>query len=134
MSTYLKSHTKDENFNVQHSSQDIMQMLINGALDKIKQAKTAHDAGHMTEKGFHLGRATNIIDAIRNALDPVNGDQMTKDLDAIYERVDLCIQAAVEPEYMEYLEEALDIMENIAIGCNWVPVDAQSQTQVIHAS
>lgn len=119
MTAILKEYTTmEEHFEVMPGKSEIVQMLVNGVIQKIEAAKDAHERGEMTEKGFHLGRATNIVDALRNMLNLKSGDQTAQDLDTIYNHVDLCLQAAIDPASLHYLDEATEIMENIAIGCH----------------
>ena len=46
---------------------ELVSLLITSALKKIDQAKRAHDTARPVEKGFFLGRATAIIDAVLKA-------------------------------------------------------------------
>lgn len=126
MTTLLKEYEKmEDRYEIPPSNQEALMMLINGVTDKIESALDADARGELTEKGFYLGRATGIIDALRNMLNPATDDQTAKDLDVIYNHVDLCLQAATSPENNAYLHEAMEIMENLAIGCNMLPPEAQ---------
>ena len=126
MTRLLKDYEKmEDHYEIPPSNQEILLMLINGVTDKIESALDADARGELTEKGFYLGRATGIIDALRNMLNPATGGQTAQDLDVIYNHVDLCLQAATSPENNNYLHEAMEIMENIAIGCNTMPPEAQ---------
>ena len=126
MTTILKDYEKmEDRYEIPPSNQEMLLMLINGVTDKIESALDADARGELTEKGFYLGRATGIVDALRNMLNPTTGGQTAQDLDVIYNHVDLCLQAATAPENNAYLHEAMEIMENLAIGCNELPPEAQ---------
>ncbi len=135
MTVILKEYSKmEDQYDIPPGQQEVIQMLVNGVVKKIEDALEADANGELTVKGFYLGRATGIIDALRNMLDTVNGGQTATDLDTIYNHVDLCLQAATEPANDAYLHEALEIMENIAIGCSAIPLEVQKTgTDVLHA-
>jgi flagellar protein FliS len=135
MTAYLKEYTNtNNNFGLQPGKQELILMLLDGIVQKIDAAKNAHDRGELTEKGFYLGRATNIVDALRNMLDLRSGGQVAQDLETIYHHVDLLLQAAIDPAGLGYLDEAAEIIENMAIGCNLVPPEMQLATkEVMHA-
>jgi flagellar protein FliS len=84
------------------SHADVVPVLFMSLLRKIEQARRAQDNDRPVEKGFYLGRATAIVDALRDALDLGEGGQLATDLDRIYGHIDLCLQisvgeAAVDP-------------------------------------
>ncbi|NNJ92023.1 MAG: flagellar protein FliS [Gammaproteobacteria bacterium] len=106
----LKEYSREET-DFSDSKFEIVPMLLNGIIDKINQAKEAERAKSYAEKGFYLGRATGIIDALRNMLNM--SDEVSNDLDNIYSHIDLLMQASTEDNASEYLDEALEILEGI---------------------
>ena len=135
MATLLKEYTNmDNEYAVPAGKQEIILMLLNGVVQKIEAAKDAHARGDLSEKGFHLGRATGIVDALRNMLDTRSGDQLSTDLDTVYNHVDLLLQAGLDPTCLHYLDEAAEILENLAIGCNFVAPEARPvSAEAMHA-
>jgi flagellar protein FliS len=85
---------------------ELVSLLITSALKKIDQAKRAHDEARPVEKGFYLGRATAIIDALRDTLDVEAGGQSARDFDKVYEHIDLCLQVCVQDDSLEGLRQA----------------------------
>lgn len=121
MTAYLKDYSRmEDESDFQPSKFEVIPMLVNGVVDKINQAKDAQDCGNLAAKGFYLGRATAIIDALRNTLDASDDNQTARDVDNIYSHVDLCLQASVEKGDYHYMNEALEIMEGIAN--TWEPI------------
>ena len=122
MAALLKHYTTmEEHYDVQPSNQEIILMLLEGISQKIDDARAAQIRGELVEKGFYLGRATAIIDGLRNMLTLNAGDELSEDLNNIYNHVDLCLQAATGEDSDHYLDEAAEIIDNIAIGCSPVP-------------
>lgn len=125
MTAILKAYPAADNAeNPLDNRQDVIRLLLNGILAKIDAARDAEQRGALVEKGFYLGRATGIVDALRNMLDTRKGDQTALDLDTVYNHVDLCLQAATGSNSDHYLDEAAEIIENLSIGCNFIPEEA----------
>ncbi len=108
----LKEFTRENQSDFAPTKYDIVPLLLNGIIEKINQAKEAERAGCYAEKGFYLGRATGIIDALRNMLD--TSEDIAKDLDNIYNHLDLLMQASAEDKASDYLDEALEIVESMS--------------------
>jgi flagellin-specific chaperone FliS len=97
------------------SQVEIVQVLIVSALHKIDEARSAHQAGRPVEKGFYLGRATVVVDTLRDALDVEGGGTMAQDFDRVYEHIDLCLQLAVtEPDAETPLASARDAISQLS--------------------
>jgi len=116
----LKEYSREET-DFAPSKYEIVPMLLNGIIDKINQAKEAERAKSYAEKGFYLGRATGIIDALRNMLNMA--DEISNDLDNIYNHLDLLMQASTEDTASDYLDEALEILEGIT--SYWEPMSME---------
>jgi flagellar biosynthetic protein FliS len=108
----LKEYSRENQNDFSPTKYDIVPLLMNGIIEKINQAKEAERAGCYTEKGFYLGRATGIIDALRNMLN--TQDEIAADIDNIYNHLDLLMQASAEDKASGYLDEALEIVESMA--------------------
>ncbi|WP_455925010.1 flagellar export chaperone FliS [Pseudomonas putida] len=65
----------------------LVQMLMEGGLDRMAQAKGALSRGQIAQKGLMLSKAIEIIGGLRTGLDPEKsgGDPASlQDLDALY--------------------------------------------------
>ena len=89
-------------------SRDMTPMLILGVLRKIEQAREAQQQGNATAKGFFLGRATAIIDSLRNDLDLASGSQSARDYEEFYSLIDQCLQNSVTDRSDKWLDMAED--------------------------
>lgn len=60
-------------------------MLLDGALDRIAQAKGFMERGRFAEKGQTIGRVITILQELRASLDHSAGSQIAGNLDALYD-------------------------------------------------
>ena len=70
---------------VEASPHRLIQMLLEGALDRLAQAQGAMLRGQAAEKGLLIGKAVNIVGGLRAALDKEQGGQLAENLDGLYE-------------------------------------------------
>lgn len=62
----------------------LVQMLMEGGLDRIAQAKGALARGDIANKGVFIGKAIAIIGGLREGLDLENANQALLDQDSLY--------------------------------------------------
>lgn len=65
----------------------LVQMLMEGGLDRMAQAKGALSRGDIAQKGLMLGKAIEIISGLRDGLEPEKAEDpaAVQQLDALYE-------------------------------------------------
>ncbi len=63
----------------------LIQMLLDGALDKIAAARGHMVHGDMAEKGRHISWAISIISGLQGSLDMEQGGEISRNLDALYD-------------------------------------------------
>lgn len=63
----------------------LIQMLLEGALEKINLAKGYMQRGEIPLKGSHISWAISIIDGLRMSLDREGGGDIAENLDALYD-------------------------------------------------
>lgn len=88
-------------------------LLLQGAVDKGNLAKVCHKSQAWVEKGFHLGRMTTILDALRDRLHFTQDTPLAYDLEELYRYSDQCIQEAVTEKDLTYLNGAIDVMTEL---------------------
>lgn len=91
----------------------LVQMLFDGALDAIAQAK-----GHMTraetpEKGAMISRAINIVDGLRAALDMETGGDIARNLRDLYDYVESTLVRANLGNDERAMDEATTLLNEI---------------------
>jgi flagellar protein FliS len=88
-------------------------LLLQRSVEKGVQAKECHEKGKLVAKGFHLGRMTTLVDALRDRLVFKEQNIIAYNFAELYEYVDFSIQQAVTEAGTEYLESAILIMNEL---------------------
>lgn len=88
-------------------------LLLQGAVDKGNLAKVCQQSNALVEKGFHLGRMTTILDALRDRLHFTEETPLAFDLEELYRYADQCIQEAVFEKDTFYLDSAIEILTEL---------------------
>lgn len=88
-------------------------LLLQGAVDKGNMAKVCHQSQALVEKGFHLGRMTTILDALRDRLSMTEESPLAFDLEELYRYADQSIQEAVFEKDAFYLDSAIEILTEL---------------------
>lgn len=69
---------------IEASPHRLIQMLMEGGLSRLAQAKGALSRGQIAEKGILIGKAIDIIGGLRESLDPEKGGQIALNLNDLY--------------------------------------------------
>ncbi|AZR81028.1 MULTISPECIES: flagellar export chaperone FliS [Piscirickettsiaceae] len=99
-------------------------LLLQGVVDKGNLAKVCHQSNALVEKGFHLGRMTTILDALRDRLSLTQNSPLAFDLDELYRYADKSIQEAVFEKDTFYLDSAIEILTEVRDA--WLEMMQQS--------
>ncbi|MGG2583517.1 flagellar export chaperone FliS [Pseudomonas aeruginosa] len=63
----------------------LIQLLMQGGLERLAQARGAMEREQIPEKGVLIGKAIGIIGGLREALDSERGGELAGNLDRLYE-------------------------------------------------
>lgn len=63
----------------------LIQLLMQGGLERLAQARGAMEREQIPEKGILIGKAIGIIGGLREALDSERGGELADNLDRLYE-------------------------------------------------
>lgn len=99
----------------------LIQMLMEGALEKISKAKTFMEQGMIAEKGRHISWAISIIDGLRLSLDKEKGGDIAQNLDALYDYMTRRLVLANAENNREYLDEIARLLREIKTGWDAIP-------------
>ncbi len=88
--------------------------MLSGVLNKIAQARQADQDGNNRAVGFFVGRATAIIDALRDDLDLINGGMVAVQYDNFYNQLSQYLEQAVAENDNGYFEKAEKIIRHLA--------------------
>jgi flagellar protein FliS len=83
----------------------LIQMLFEGALERIAQAKGAMAQNQIARKGELIGKATAIVGGLQGSLNDKEGGALAANLDGLYDYVIRRLTQANYENNPEYLEE-----------------------------
>ncbi|EWC42525.1 flagellar export chaperone FliS [Pseudomonas stutzeri] len=94
----------------------LIQMLMQGGLDRIAQAKGAMQREAHAEKGALIGKVINIINGLRDVLDKEAGGELAENLDRLYEFMTMRLFEASRHNDMNKLDEVAKLLGEIKEG------------------
>ena len=99
----------------------LIQMLMNGALEKIAIARGYMERGNISQKGGHISWAISIIDGLRASLDLENGGENAQNLDDLYDYMTRRLARANIENNPVFLDEVSSLMRSINSAWDEVP-------------
>ena len=107
------------NVNAQVSEADphrLIQMLMEGGLQRIAQARGAMQHGNVALKGERIGKALGIVGGLREALNAEKGGELALNLDRLYAFMqDRLTQANLKND-VSMLDEVADLLREVKAG------------------
>ncbi len=103
----------------------IIQMLMEGALEKMGMARGFMVEGHLGPKAEHITWAISIIDGLRVSLDKEKGGDIARNLEDLY---DYMVRRLVEANLKNepaILDEVMDLLKQIKEA--WDAIAAQEK-------
>jgi flagellar protein FliS len=101
----------------------LIQMLMEGALEKISKAKGFMKNGDIAKKGEHISWAISIIEGLRVSLDHTQGGKISENLEALYIYMNSRLTQANLNNSVEMLEEVTTLLIDIKSGWDAIPQD-----------
>lgn len=99
----------------------LIQMLFEGALDRIAIARGAMRQGDIAVKGARISRAIQIIDGLRAHLDRKNGGEIAANLDALYQYMERRLAEANLRDDVRILDEVSNLLREVKTGWDAIP-------------
>lgn len=99
----------------------LIQMLMEGALDKLAIAKGFIQQGNIAGKGAHISWAIAIIDGLKTSLDKSAGGEIAENLDALYDYMQRTLLQANLDNNIDQLDEVMSLMQTIKSGWDDIP-------------
>jgi flagellar secretion chaperone FliS len=104
----------------------LVQMLLQGALDRIAKAKGHLERKEIQQKGNQISSAIAIIDALRASLDSENGGKIAENLESLYDYMNRrLLKANIDNDVMK-LDEVNQLINDIKGAWDAIPSDLQS--------
>lgn len=94
----------------------LIQMLMEGGLSRLAQAKGAMLHGQAAQKGELISKAIGIIGGLREGLDLQRGGEVAANLDRLYEYMVARLVEANVTNDAAILDEVADLLRNVKSG------------------
>ena len=117
------------------SPHQLIQMLINGALDRLSHARGAMQRKDMAQKGLLIGKAVSILGGLQDSLDKSADEQITENLDNLYDYMQRRLLEANLKNDVAMLDEVSGLLLTIKEGWDAIapipaPIIEQEQPQI----
>ena len=109
----------------------LIQMLLDGALDKIAKARGAMQRNEFAEKGNHITSATSIVLGLRSSLDLEAGGELAANLDSLYEYMFRRLMEAHAQNDESALDEVSSLLREIKSGWDALPQETTGGGDVV---
>lgn len=94
----------------------LIQMLMQGGLDRIAQARGAMERQAYAEKGMLIGKAISIVGGLRDVLDKQAGGELAENLDRLYEFMTIRLFEASRHNDVSKLDEVARLLAEVKEG------------------
>jgi len=107
----------------------LIQMLIDGAAERINKAKYFLLQNEIAQKGESISKAISIIDGLKVSLDREKGGDIARNLGDLYDYMQTCLMKANLENNEAGLDEVLSLLSEIRSGWMAIPQDVRNQHQ-----
>lgn len=94
----------------------LIQMLIEGGLTRLAQARGAMERGQTALKGDLIGKAIGIVGGLRQGLDIEKGGELAANLDSLYEYMTTRLMEANLKNDVAIIEEIAQLLREVKSG------------------
>lgn len=116
----------------------VIQMLMEGALSRMAQAKYAIMQRNYADKAKFIGKAMDIINGLKNSLNMEEGGKLSFDLEGLYVYMIERLLKASQTNSLEIIDEVCKLLGNIKSAWDQIPqsvrdeyaTEMQSQTVI----
>ena len=105
----------------------LIQMLMDGALEKINSAKYNMVQENVAKKGEDISRAISILDGLITSLDMENGGEIAENLLSLYDYMQRKLVEANLNSSMEPLNEVASLLNEIKAGWSAIPQEVRKE-------
>lgn len=111
----------EENVN-ELTAHQVISLLLNGALERVSQAKACIRDGNEQDKVLLVQKILGIINGLRESLNMEAGGEIAVNLDSLYSYMTERLQTCQEKEEMLALTEVGKLIENVRQGWDGISV------------
>jgi len=94
----------------------LIQMLLEGGLTRLAQARGAMQRDQVAEKGELISKAIGIVGGLRQALDMEKGGEIAENLDRLYEYMTTRLMEANLKNDPAIVEEVSELLREVKTG------------------
>ena len=102
------------------SPHKLIQMLLEGAIEKVQLARGYMERGETAKKGETVSWAMAIVDGLRSSLDIGRGGEVAENLDALYDYMLRRLAEANLANDLGMLDEVAKLLNEIRDGWNGI--------------
>ena len=102
----------------------LTQMLMEGGLARLAQARGAMEHGNVAQKGELIGKALGIIGGLRDSLDLDQGGEIAANLDGLYDYMTRKLLEANLTDNVQAVEEVSKLLREIKDGWDGIAEQA----------
>ncbi|RMJ03904.1 Flagellar protein FliS [Marinobacter litoralis] len=106
----------------------LIQLLYNGAIERINMAKARMQAKDYEGKGKLIGKAIEIIGGLKSFLDFEKGGELATRLEALYDYMERTLLEASAKNDMAKLDEVISLLRSIKEGWDGIREEAVIQS------
>lgn len=104
------------------SPHKLISLLMGGALDRLAKAKGHAERGEHEQRSRFIGKATEMIDCLREALDHKHSADMTRDLEQLYDYMTFRLFSANAENSPAMIDEVYSLLHGIYTA--WQEIEA----------
>ncbi|GGE77460.1 flagellar export chaperone FliS [Shewanella carassii] len=101
----------------------IIQLMFNGALERIAQSRYAIEQGDQAAKGVYISKAVGIITGLSSSLNMDAGGEIAKNLNSLYDFMLRRISEANLNNDVQALDDVAVILRDIKEAWDAIPAD-----------
>lgn len=101
----------------------IIQLMFNGALERIAQSRYAIEQGDQVAKGVYISKAVGIITGLSSSLNMDAGGEIAKNLNSLYDFMLRRISEANLNNDVQALDDVAVILRDIKEAWDAIPAD-----------
>ncbi len=103
----------------------LIQMLMQGVIDKISIARAAMQDNNVGVKGENVSKAVSILDGLKASLDKEKGGDIAVNLDDLYDYMQRALVEGNLHNNESKFDEVVSLMSEIKEAWNAIPVDVR---------
>jgi flagellar protein FliS len=109
----------------------LIQLLYDGALERINMARARMQAKDYAGKGKLIGKAIEIIGGLRSFLDFEKGGDLAARLEALYDYMERTLLEASARNDVAKLDEVANLLRSVKEGWDGIREEVLSQQQAV---